>query len=160
VTSRYKRFKGTPAEYSSLHHWVAKQLGRPVKCEHCKTTESKRYEWANISGKYKRELSDWVRLCKRCHVKMDGAAFRPKDEHLNWNGNFCKKGHEYTEANTYTKTQTSKATGRSYATRICIKCQYEYHEKFRRQGKYDYAGYMRKWRARKRIAMQTQGEQS
>jgi len=31
----------------------------------------KRYEWANVSGKYRREREDFVRLCKKCHCKMD-----------------------------------------------------------------------------------------
>lgn len=30
-----------------------------------------RYEWANISGEYKRERSDWVMLCPSCHRKID-----------------------------------------------------------------------------------------
>lgn len=40
-------------------------------CEHCKSTTKKRYEWANASGDYLRNLSDWIRLCKSCHIKYD-----------------------------------------------------------------------------------------
>src|SRR6185312_1937249 len=27
--------------------------------------------WANISGKYKRDLSDWIALCTLCHTAFD-----------------------------------------------------------------------------------------
>lgn len=33
--------------------------------------QPKRYEWANISGEYKRDRSDWVMLCPSCHRKID-----------------------------------------------------------------------------------------
>jgi len=25
--------------------------------------------WHNISGEYKRDVSDWIRLCAKCHKK-------------------------------------------------------------------------------------------
>lgn len=31
----------------------------------------RQYHWANISRSYKRDLSDWVRLCASCHKKSD-----------------------------------------------------------------------------------------
>lgn len=31
---------------------------------------------ANISGKYKTDLSDWEYLCRRCHMKKDGRLIR------------------------------------------------------------------------------------
>lgn len=33
--------------------------------------EKNRYEWANISGEYKRELSDYESLCVSCHRIKD-----------------------------------------------------------------------------------------
>lgn len=57
--------------YHAIHAWVRTRLGRPMHCEKCGTTEKRRYEWANISGQYKREVSDWMRLCKPCHYKFD-----------------------------------------------------------------------------------------
>jgi len=59
-----------------LHAWVARKLGRPSLCEHCgvdKIPEGyKRYfNWANISGGYKRDLKDWIRLCRPCHIRYD-----------------------------------------------------------------------------------------
>lgn len=64
-------WKGINVSYEGLHQWVSRYLGKPMKCEHCKTTEAKRFEWANKSKEYKRELSDWVRLCTSCHRKYD-----------------------------------------------------------------------------------------
>lgn len=62
-------WKGDKVGYSGLHDWIRKQLGTPNRCEKCGTTKARRYEWANISGKYKRDLSDWCRLCVSCHRK-------------------------------------------------------------------------------------------
>jgi len=33
--------------------------------------ERARYEWANISGEYKRDVSDYIQLCPSCHRKFD-----------------------------------------------------------------------------------------
>lgn len=57
--------------YDALHTWVYRHKGRPNKCEHCGTTEKRKYHWVNLSGKYKRNLDDWIRLCVSCHKKMD-----------------------------------------------------------------------------------------
>lgn len=64
-------WKGDAASYVAIHMWISKWLGKPKYCEYCKTTTAKRFDWANKSGEYKRELSDWIRLCKKCHIKYD-----------------------------------------------------------------------------------------
>lgn len=64
-------WKGDDAKYRAIHAWVAKHLGKPNECEKCLATTAKKFEWANLSGEYKRELSDWMRLCASCHRKMD-----------------------------------------------------------------------------------------
>ena len=65
-------YKGDLVGIRNLHTWVSRRLGEPNKCEHCGTTTANRYEWSNISHQYKRELSDWQRLCIKCHQKYDG----------------------------------------------------------------------------------------
>jgi predicted RNA-binding Zn-ribbon protein involved in translation (DUF1610 family) len=66
-------WKGDQASYGSIHDWVSYHRGKPKKCEHCGIADpSKRYEWANVSKEYKREIDDWIRLCKKCHYKYDG----------------------------------------------------------------------------------------
>ena len=64
-------WKGAEVGYQALHSWVQRSLGSPKKCEHCGTIEAKRYEWANKSHLYKRDLTDWLRLCVKCHDIYD-----------------------------------------------------------------------------------------
>lgn len=64
-------WKGDDVGYFALHEWVKRTLGTPQKCEHCETVSAKRFEWANISRKYKRDVKDWKRLCSKCHAKYD-----------------------------------------------------------------------------------------
>lgn len=66
-------WKGNNITYRTLHHWVEKCLGKPSTCEHCGKQNLTRHaiHWANKSGKYKRILEDWVRLCVKCHKKYD-----------------------------------------------------------------------------------------
>lgn len=65
-------WKGNKVGYSSLHKWIYDNWGKADRCEskECRKI-STRYEWANISGKYNRIRSDWVRLCHSCHQKRD-----------------------------------------------------------------------------------------
>ena len=66
-------YKGDEVGYYALHAWVARHRGKPKECEFCGTTdESKRFEWANIDGKYRRSLDDFIKLCKKCHNNYDG----------------------------------------------------------------------------------------
>ena len=72
-------FYGSKAEYSRLHYWVEKELGKPKKCEHCGTTEARIYHWANKSHRYKKELTDWLRLCRKFHKSYDYPRIPIKD---------------------------------------------------------------------------------
>lgn len=66
-------WKGDNVGYGAVHSWIRKKLGNPCKCNSCQkdNLRSRQYHWANISHKYKRELSDWVRLCVKCHSLYD-----------------------------------------------------------------------------------------
>jgi len=70
------QWKGDDVGYRALHHWVQKQLGTPRFCEECgnRSLEHRQYHWSNISGKYKRKLTDWRRLCVKCHLTLDHQA--------------------------------------------------------------------------------------
>ena len=68
---KHHNWKGEKVGYVPLHLWVSRELGEPRKCEHCKTTEAVKFEWANKDHKYKRNLNDWIRLCTSCHRKYD-----------------------------------------------------------------------------------------
>lgn len=67
-------WKGDNASKDAIHKWVIERLGKPKFCEGCGNEYDKRYEWANISGEYKRDLSDWIRLCPTCHRRYDDNA--------------------------------------------------------------------------------------
>lgn len=71
-------WKGNLVGHPALHDWVKRNLGKPSKCEHCKTTEAKKFEWANKSRKYKRDLNDWIRLCSKCHQLYDNSLVKRK----------------------------------------------------------------------------------
>lgn len=58
-------WKGDNVGYFSLHNWIKRQLGKPTECVNGHI--AKRYYWANISGEYKRDLSDWHELCWYCN---------------------------------------------------------------------------------------------
>jgi hypothetical protein len=65
-------WKGDQVGYFGLHEWVRRQKGKPIECEFClRTEEETRMEWANISGKYKREIDDYMALCAKCHRNYD-----------------------------------------------------------------------------------------
>lgn len=65
------RWKGDNAGYSAKHKWVTRHYGKAKTCENCGNTEASKYEWANLSKLYLRDIEDWMQLCKSCHVKLD-----------------------------------------------------------------------------------------
>lgn len=66
-------------EYTRIHRWARKYLGKPYKCEKCgidappdgKGQTKNYFHWSNKSGDYKREPRDWEMLCCRCHRRKD-----------------------------------------------------------------------------------------
>lgn len=64
--------KLTLTEYTNLHKWVYKTLGKPLAiCWDCNITDAKKYEWANKSNDYLKEPTDWEWLCRSCHKLKD-----------------------------------------------------------------------------------------
>lgn len=62
-------YKGERASYTAHHHWVKHHLDKLGICENC-GLETKT-EYANMSGDYLRDTSDWCELCVRCHRLID-----------------------------------------------------------------------------------------
>lgn len=85
--------------YIALHNWLNKNYKKPPQCNRC-GAKNTRLEWANISGRYTRDIQDYLALCKTCHVKQDRRTH-------------CHKGHKYTKENTYTNNR---------GHRRCIAC--------------------------------------
>lgn len=98
-----RRWKGNEAGYVAKHMWIKKYHGKALKCSNDNNHKALRYEWANISGEYKRDITDYIELCPSCHRKMD--LFK----------NICKHGHILDEANTYIDTRGFKQC------RLCMK---------------------------------------
>lgn len=66
-------WKGENVGYEGLHRWVERHLGKPDTCEHCLTSglQGAKIHWASKSRGYRRDLTDWLRLCASCHGKYD-----------------------------------------------------------------------------------------
>jgi len=71
IANKNPNWKGEKVGYAALHNWIERHYGKPKKCSHCGTEVAKKYEWANISGKYVRDIKDFIRLCDRCHKVFD-----------------------------------------------------------------------------------------
>ena len=63
-------WKGNKAGLDAIHIWIRKRLPKPKKCQNCKIVPP--LDLANISQNYKRILSDWEWLCRKCHMIKDG----------------------------------------------------------------------------------------
>lgn len=66
-------WKGDKVGYRGIHKWIELMLGKPKHCAHCLNDKltHRQYHWANLSHSYKRNLSDWIRLCVKCHKAYD-----------------------------------------------------------------------------------------
>lgn len=64
-------WKGDKASYASIHNWVRRRGGNASMCEFCHTEDSPVYDWSNKSQEYKRDMSDWQQLCRKCHQDYD-----------------------------------------------------------------------------------------
>lgn len=65
-------WKGDDVKYVALHQWVNKHKGRANQCSniYCPGISST-FDWANIDSAYKRNLDDFVSLCRSCHMRYD-----------------------------------------------------------------------------------------
>ena len=106
-------WKGDSAGYVAIHMWLKKYYGKPDRCENDPTHKAKRFEWANTTGTYTRNIKDYQQLCPSCHRRMD------------W-GNFCKAGHEFTEESTRWHKE---------GYRICKICSRNWMKQFRERRK-------------------------
>lgn len=79
--TKHPRWKGDEVGYFGVHDWITKHYGQPKKCEVCGLSDcDRKYHWANLSQKYKRDITDWKRMCVPCHRKYD-YSFNNKNEH-------------------------------------------------------------------------------
>jgi len=65
----HPEWKGEDVSYSGLHYWINRKLGKPKSCKFCNGIT--KLQWANIDGKYRRNLNDFIPLCFWCHREFD-----------------------------------------------------------------------------------------
>lgn len=109
--------------YGAIHKYAANHFENKNECEDCGI--SGLLHWANISGEYRRDRSDWKILCPKCHAAFDkknGKKFGVKKSH-------CKRGHEFTGANLYVNPNSNERS-----CRACWKIRY--YEKKQREAEY------------------------
>lgn len=70
TNENHHAWKGQQASYSAAHKWMTNNFGKPDKCFNC-NGDKPRVEWANISREYKRDITDWLKLCSSCHKYFD-----------------------------------------------------------------------------------------
>lgn len=70
---KHYAWKGQKVGYHGLHMWLRREKGKPEKCSQCgKIDKRPRFiQWANIDGKYRRNLADYIPLCGSCHKLKD-----------------------------------------------------------------------------------------
>jgi hypothetical protein len=54
---------------SALHEWIRKYKPKTNGCEIC--DKEAELDAANISGDYKRDINDFIWLCRSCHTRFD-----------------------------------------------------------------------------------------
>ena len=59
-------YKGDNVGYRAIHAWVGRRLGKASQCS-INPKHTGRFVWANKSGNYERDLSDWHMLCQSCN---------------------------------------------------------------------------------------------
>lgn len=67
---KHHHWKGNNVGYNGLHYWIRKNKVRTELCEICASKEPR--EIANISGKYLRDVNDYMWVCCSCHKSYDG----------------------------------------------------------------------------------------
>lgn len=65
------QWKGNDVSYDALHDWVERHKGKASKCSFDPQHKATRFNWANVSGSYLRDLDDYVELRPTCHNQYD-----------------------------------------------------------------------------------------
>jgi len=70
LSEKNPMWKDKRVGYNALHGWIKRHKPKSLFCEKCRKT--KKLDISNVSGKYKRDISDFRWLCRRCHMIDDG----------------------------------------------------------------------------------------
>lgn len=102
--------KAGTSEYILIHQKIRTRLGKPVSCEVCNESD-RALDWANISGEYQLDTSDWASLCRPCHRDFDGHSGIVRE--------FCRRGHKKIGDNIQVFLRANR-NRREYACRACV----------------------------------------
>ena len=70
IISETHKGKFKSESYNALHYWIRTYGPDKRACEICKKKNCF-LEWASKSHEYKRDLDDWMLVCRSCHKKYD-----------------------------------------------------------------------------------------
>lgn len=76
------------SEYRVLHTWIQRNYGKADRCDFDPDHTSKKFEWANLTGEYVKDIDHYRPLCTSCHKTMDKNILTA-----------CKRGHPRTPEN-------------------------------------------------------------
>jgi len=68
--SKNSMWKGDSVGYAALHKWIMARLPKTEFCDLCHKIPP--LDLANKSNNYRRDVTDWLWLCRRCHMLSDG----------------------------------------------------------------------------------------
>jgi len=68
----HNRWKGDQVGYSALHRWIRSHKEKTGVCQWCKHKGTTQF--ANLDGKYSRDVNDYIELCIPCHKYFDGVS--------------------------------------------------------------------------------------
>ena len=67
---KYREQNGREMDvYNNIHQWIRRNKPKQDFCSIC--NERKKLELANISGEYKKEIKDYIWVCRPCHRIFD-----------------------------------------------------------------------------------------
>lgn len=69
-------WKGESVGYVGLHYWIRRKLGKPILCKFEDRSCKGMLEWANKDHLYKRDLGDWMSVCRSHHRRFDLRGFK------------------------------------------------------------------------------------
>ena len=68
--SKLRKGKFISNSYTAIHYWIREYGPKKDECEIC-GNRNIYLEWANKNHDYKRDLNDWMFICRSCHKKYD-----------------------------------------------------------------------------------------
>ncbi len=104
------KWQGDSVGYDGVHAWLRREVGPATYCANDETHKSKRYELANISGEYRRDINDYKPLCPSCHRKYDMSEEyieMLRERTAQWHINNLKPVAQYTKDGTFIATYPS-----------------------------------------------------